>query len=67
MGCLKLSGWEAEYQVLWKSRLFCFLIKIFEKILGHVLPVVCNRLNGESILMDGFSKHSLFKIKREAS
>lgn len=57
---LKLSSWEVECQGLWKSRYFSFLSKIFEKILGHVLPVVYNRLTEESIFMGS----SLFKIKR---
>lgn len=58
---LKLSSWEVECQGLWKTRYFSFLSKTFEKILGHVLPVVYNRLNEESIFMGS----SLFKIKRE--
>jgi len=52
--------WEVKCQGLWKSSYFYFLTKIFEKILVHVLPVVYNRSNEESILM-GFY---FFKIKR---
>lgn len=59
---LKLSGWEADWQGLWKSRYSSFLTKIFEKIPGHVLPAVCNGLNKEIILMSS----SLYKIGKSA-